>query len=191
MRRLITATACLATIVLSPTVMALEEESRCNDYDVFVLRHLEKADDGSRDPSLNSVGKKNARTLAELPIIEEASHSFYTPYKRTYETLEFIETEKSVYDPKQTEKLVHKIKQQHCGETVLVVGHSNTVPGIIKALGGSFDITYAGQKLSSEPVIMLNEKDYGSVFRVTFHNERIHQQLYRINSKNDEIRKKR
>lgn len=191
MRRLITATAFLSTIVLSPQISALEGESRCSDYDVFVLRHLEKADDGTRDPSLNSLGKKNARTLAELPMIKEASHSFYTPYKRTYETLEFIDTEKSVYDPKQTDKLVHKIKEQHCGETVLVVGHSNTVPTIIKALGGSFNITYAGQTLSSEPVIMLNERDYGSVFRVTFHNERIHQQLYRINSNSEQTRKKR
>jgi len=191
MRRLITATVCLATMVLSPKVMALDEKSGCNDYDVFVLRHLEKANDGTRDPSLNSIGKKNAKTLAALPIIKEASHSFYTPYKRTYETLEFIDTEKSVYDPMQTEKLVRKIKDQHCGEIVLVVGHSNTVPAIIKALGGSFDIRYAGQKLSSDPVIMLNEKDYGSVFRVTFHNERIHQQLYHINSSSEQTRKKR
>lgn len=170
----------VTTAIATMQANAAGAENSCKDYDVFVLRHLEKQEDGTKDPSLTKAGKAQAQQLAELPMISDVGHAFYTPYKRTYETLEFIETDKTSYDPKQTDELIATIKREHCGKTVLVAGHSNTVPNIIKALGGNFTITYAGQKLDVEPTVLLSEKDYGSVFRVTFHNGRIHQQLYKL-----------
>lgn len=170
-----------AATIVTPVVEAAAEVGGCTDYDVFILRHLEKEDDGTKDPSLNALGEKNSQKLAELPIFSNIQHGFYTPYKRTYETLGYIETEKTVYDPSESQDLVKTIKEQHCGETVVIVGHSNTVPSLVNAFGGSFTVSYAGQPLSHTPQINLDEQDYGSIYRVTFHNERLHQQLYHLN----------
>jgi broad specificity phosphatase PhoE len=159
---------------------ATKEEATCKDYDVFVLRHLEKDPAESKDPSLSAEGKANAQRLSQLSVLQSVKHGFYTPFKRTYETLQFFDISKSVYEPGQVEKLASDIKKEHCGESVVIVGHSNTVPRIIKAFGGGFNVSYAGQSLQKEPSIKLSEADYGSIFRITYHNERLHQQLYRV-----------
>lgn len=183
MRFLTAIMATAALTLIDTSAQAAGEVNGCKDYDVFILRHLEKDNDGTKDPSLSQLGKLNAKKLAELTVFSNINHAFYTPYKRTYETLEFIDAEKSVYDPSQTQQLVRKIKDKHCGETVVIAGHSNTVPGLVTAFGGSFTVSYAGQNLSYTPDISLDENDYGSIFRVTFHNERLHQQLYQLNPK--------
>lgn len=154
----------------------------CKDYDVFVMRHLAKEQGSSKDPELSKVGQQQAKQLSELEIIEEVEHAFYTPYKRTFQSLSYIDVTKTSYQPGNPEQLVNTIKSDFCGKSVLVVGHSNTVPAIIKALGAKFGVSYAGRPLHKEPEIILNESDYGSIFRVTFHNERIHQQLYQLKS---------
>lgn len=183
MRFLTAIIAAVALTFIDTPVYAAGEVNDCKDYDVFILRHLEKDNDGTKDPSLSQLGNENAKKLAELTLFSDIDHVFYTPYKRSYETLEFIEAEKSVYDPSQPQQLVRKVKNEHCGETVVIVGHSNTVPGLVVAFGGAFTVSYAGQHLSYTPSINLSEQDYGSIFRVTFHNERLHQQLYQLNPK--------
>ena len=183
MRFLTAIIATAAFTFIDTSVQAAGEVNGCKDYDVFILRHLEKDNDGTKDPSLSKLGKENAKKLAELTLFSNIDHAFYTPYKRTYETLEFIEAEKNVYDPSQPQQLVRKVKDEHCGETVVIVGHSNTVPDLVSAFGGAFTVSYAGKSLSQTPSVSLSEKDYGSIFRVTFHNERLHQQLYQLNPK--------
>ncbi|GAA4355072.1 histidine phosphatase family protein [Kangiella marina] len=180
MKLLFTTMATLVLGIVQPSASAAEINNRCNDYDVFVLRHLQKQDDGTKDPSLNEVGQQQAQQLSTMKALSTVNHGFYTPYKRTYETLQYVDVEKSIYDPTKPEELIQRIKDKHCGETVVVVGHSNTVPSIITALGGSFGVTYAGKPLKKEPTVYLSEQDYGSIFRVTYHNERIHQQLYHL-----------
>ena len=54
-----------------------------------------------------------------------------------------------------TETLVRKLKNDHAGQAVLVAGHSNTVPGILAALGVERKIT-------------LEDGDYGDLFLVLF-----------------------
>ena len=46
------------------------------------------------------------------------------------------------------------VLEQHAGETVLIVSHSNTVPGIVNALGGG-------------PFEDLNHDEYDDLFVVT------------------------
>lgn len=155
----------------------------CHEFDVFVLRHLEKdQQDSGSDPSLSQKGKANAKKIGQLKAMHGVQHGFYTPYKRTFETLEFLDIEKSVYDPTEPEALVKTIKTQYCGQAVVIVGHSNTVPAIISAFGGQFTVSYAGESLEKGASIDLSENDYGRIFRVTMHNGRRHQQLYRLTS---------
>lgn len=155
----------------------------CHEFDVFVLRHLEKdPQDKGKDPSLSKKGKANAKKLAQLKAVKGVQHVFYTPYKRTFETTEFLDVDKSAYDPSEPEALIKKIKAEFCGETVMVVGHSNTVPAIISSFGGEFSISYAGEQIEKGANVHLSENDYGRIFRITMLNERRHQQIYMLKS---------
>ncbi|WP_223668866.1 phosphoglycerate mutase family protein [Kangiella shandongensis] len=166
---------------------ATQELADCKDYDVFVMRHLDKELGSSDDPELSSKGLQQAKKLSELDIMKSVEHAFYTPFNRTFQSLSYIDVSKTAYQPGATKHLVNTIKADYCGKSVLVVGHSNTVPSIIKALGGKFSVSYADSPLYKTPEIILNESDYGSIFRVTFHNGRLHQQLYRITLQNRHV----
>jgi 2,3-bisphosphoglycerate-dependent phosphoglycerate mutase len=54
-------------------------------------------------------------------------------------------------DPKE---LVERLRKDHASQTVLLVGHSDTLPGLIKALGHPADI-------------QLEPQDFGNIFVVT------------------------
>lgn len=101
---------------------------------VFIIRHAEKGDDGSKDPPLSGQGKIRAaalaKTLSKIPV-----HGIYsTPYKRTRETVEVISAQSGVaienYNPMDVEAIQSLVLSQK-GKTLVLVGHSNTVPLIL------------------------------------------------------------
>jgi len=107
---------------------------------VVLVRHAEKTDDG-RDPLLSPEGKQRAVLLARVLGEQRVAAIFATPFHRTRDTaapiaelagLEVIEIEPN---ESHAADLAARIAKQHMGETVVVVGHSNTVPAIIEALG--------------------------------------------------------
>lgn len=105
----------------------------------IVVRHAEKVLDDSRDPPLTKAGKARAEALA-ASLDDEPLHAVYaTAFQRTQQTA--APTARShalpviTYDAKQpAAQFVAQIKRTHRTGTVLVVGHSNTVPGIAVAL---------------------------------------------------------
>ncbi|GAA5079894.1 SixA phosphatase family protein [Lysobacter panacisoli] len=108
----------------------------------FVLvRHAEKVGDGSDDPALTVAGEARAQSLsrefADLPL----SAVYSTAYRRTQQTA--APTARShglttiTYDAKQpAADFATALRRERTGQTVLIVGHSNTVPGIASALCG-------------------------------------------------------
>lgn len=111
---------------------------------VIVVRHAEKATVGGADPSLSDVGQVRAKALAAALVDANVTSVISTTYKRTFETGDVlamsrkITTEKVAIaggTPAHIESIVSAVKK-HPGEVVLVVGHSNTVPAIVTALGG-------------------------------------------------------
>jgi broad specificity phosphatase PhoE len=111
---------------------------------VFLVRHAERADTAAgmkaapgSDPSLSDVGHRRAQALAIALKDARISAIFVTEYKRTEETAMPLATALGLTPIRVTSKdlpgLVAKIKQ--ASGNVLVVGHSNSVPETIKALG--------------------------------------------------------
>lgn len=104
---------------------------------VFIIRHAEKADDGSKDPPLSEAGKNRAAALAKT-LSKTRVHGIYsTPYKRTRETVGVLSAQTGIsvenYEPTDVEAirlLVHNQK----GKNLVFVGHSNTVPFILNKL---------------------------------------------------------
>ena len=106
---------------------------------VILVRHAEKVDD-SRDPLLSEAGEARAQELARLLAPRGISAIFTTQYQRTRLTAAPLAarlqlTPTVVEASVSADTLARRIRE-HSGTTVLVVGHSNTVPVIIRALGG-------------------------------------------------------
>lgn len=125
----------------------------------ILVRHAEKAADGSKDPPLTEAGRQRAQALAslfgEIPI--EAV--FSTNYSRTLETARPLavknKQEIQLYEAQQEKPLLERLKAGYKGKTVLIVGHSNTIPFAVNEL--------LGQNHLQE----LPETEYSKVFVVS------------------------
>ncbi len=104
---------------------------------LYIVRHAEKVDD-SKDPGLNLQGKKRALDLAAHLRDAGVQSIFVTEYQRTQKTAEPLAELLSV-KPALTDKDLAKFAAQlladKSSDAALIVGHSNTVPDLVKALG--------------------------------------------------------
>ena len=107
-----------------------------------VVRHAEKGTDDARDPSLNDAGRTRAGRLAQLLSDAPLTAVYATAYRRTQQTAQPAADGHgigvTIYDAKMPDAaFAAKLRASHARGTVLVVGHSNTVPGIAAALSGT------------------------------------------------------
>lgn len=111
---------------------------------VIIVRHAEKGTTPANDPPLTEAGVARARALAAALAHAGVSAVITTQLTRTRETarptaeasgvtMETVPTGASVAEHA---KAVAAAVRKHAGQTVLVVGHSNTVMRIVEALGG-------------------------------------------------------
>ena len=110
---------------------------------VILVRHAEKAAAPANDPPLTDVGIARARTLAAVLSDASVGAVIATPTVRSRETARptadalGLTIETVAFAPVALHaKAVAEAVMKHSGKTVLVVGHSNTVPAIVAALGG-------------------------------------------------------
>ncbi|MCX7636995.1 MAG: histidine phosphatase family protein [Cyclobacteriaceae bacterium] len=107
----------------------------------ILVRHAEKdMTQSTNDPDLSAEGRARAMRLAALLEKTEISAVYSTPFKRTRQTVEPVATGKKlmiqsypVYDETELKKIFTTYK----GKTVLLSGHSNTVPRILNFLTGT------------------------------------------------------
>jgi broad specificity phosphatase PhoE len=120
----------------------------------YVMRHLEKAE--GPDPALSAAGATNAARLGALFEGRAKPRAIYvSTTRRARETAAPLAARLGLtpqeYNPADTPTLVARVRAET--GPVLVVGHSNTVPGIVAALGGTRPAPLA-------------DSDYGSVWMV-------------------------
>ena len=130
---------------------------------VVVVRHAEKAADDPRDPTLSPAGQTRAQALAAALEDAGVTALYSTQFRRTRATAEPLAqrvgvpvTERAVESASMTSyarELAQEVLGKHRGETVLIVGHSNTVPAVVSALTG-------------RSVVPLREEDYDRMFVV-------------------------
>lgn len=116
---------------------------------VILVRHAERNTDLD-DGDLTEAGKKRAEVLLH-PLKNARITAIYTSqFLRTKRTVEPLakwlglgttpikmirdETKPNNISPESIEE-VHRAIQKHRGETILIAGHSNTIPEIMKRLG--------------------------------------------------------
>ncbi len=151
-------------------------EQQCYPEAVYLVRHAEKQQiSGERDPELTAQGKVRATSLSKIMRLVDLDKIFSSQFKRTQQTVAPTAKQKSlniqIRDARASKELAKEILE-NCNKTVLVSGHSNTVPELLKQLGIIFKVEVQGQSLRYEPVIYLNDKeDYGTLFRVNFSHD--------------------
>jgi broad specificity phosphatase PhoE len=140
--------AALAALIAFASVPAAAQNN------IYVMRHLNTAA-GQADPDLLPEGGRAAEALAGWFHDERPVAIYVTDYKRTRETVAPLAARLGltpiVYDPADTPGLIARVRAEH--GPVLIVGHSNTVPDIVAALGGA------------RPAPLAHE-DFGDIWRV-------------------------
>jgi len=107
---------------------------------VILVRHAERQSTGT-DPALTAAGKRRASLLATMFAGSGVTAIFTSDTGRTRQTAAPLAAKVGV-TARQIDDNIDTAKAQILagGACVVVVGHSNTVPAFIEALGGPADV---------------------------------------------------
>jgi len=106
----------------------------------ILLRHAEKdLTQSTNDPDLSTEGKERAIKLVSMFKQSDVHAVYSTDYKRTRQTVEPLATARvltiQLYDARKNSD-IDTMLQKHAGQTIVVSGHSNTVPSFVNYLIG-------------------------------------------------------
>ena len=156
-RRALIALALLAALLVPAAAHAQQT--------VIFVRHAERADGGATmsagaapaDPLLSAVGEARAAKLATMLADAGIKAIYATEFRRTQDTGKPLAAKLGLtvrtMAGKDTAGLVSRLKSQHPKDVVLLIGHSNTVPDLIKALGG--------------PAVTMRDDEYDAMYILT------------------------
>ncbi|MCK7594957.1 SixA phosphatase family protein [Pseudomarimonas salicorniae] len=110
---------------------------------VILVRHADKSAEGGADPALSRDGELRAQALAEALADAGVETILVTPFRRTRDTAAPLAVRLGA-SPRVVEVAAGGTAHvdavaaavRDAPGVVLVVGHSNTVPAIVRALGG-------------------------------------------------------
>ena len=126
---------------------------------IILVRHAEKATTPpGADPPLSPSGQARAARLCEMLKDADVQTIFTSPFVRTKETagplaqaLHLTPREDPMTNPM---TLVQAVRALPGSGAVLIVGHSNTIPEFLKALGAA-------------PISAIHEDEFDNLFVVT------------------------
>jgi broad specificity phosphatase PhoE len=105
---------------------------------VYLVRHAERAEDGTNDPPISAEGEARSRLVAEMMRGAGLTHIHTTDFNRTRSTVaptaEATGLTPTVYDPRDLAAFAARLRATPGRH--LVVGHSNTNTELVTALGG-------------------------------------------------------
>lgn len=123
---------------------------------VYLVRHAERAEDGTRDPVISLPGWDRARLLAETLRDAGLTHIHTTDYRRTRmtgrPTADATGLTMQTYDPRDLAAFARRLRSTPGRH--LVLGHSDTTPALVEALGG-------------DPGTPIEEMEYDRLYVVT------------------------
>jgi phosphohistidine phosphatase SixA len=136
----------VAIVAARPALSASRPPERSDSASLIVLvRHAEKAAAPSDDPPLTAAGVKRAQALAAALRDAGVTAIITTQLRRTRETAQPLANALSLTpevvpvgagEAGAHAEAVAAAVRRNVGGVVLVVGHSDTIPAIIAALGG-------------------------------------------------------
>jgi broad specificity phosphatase PhoE len=146
-------------------VAGLAGSARAADQVIFLVRHAERADAGSgapppgmmaNDPPLSAAGNERSARLAALLASADVKHIYTTEYQRTRQTAaplaQRLKVETVTSAARDPDALVQQITK--VSGNVLIVGHSNTIPDLLKRLGVKEAISIADNEYDNLFVVV-------------------------------------
>ena len=128
---------------------------------VILVRHAELQGAAMAEPKnlpLSEAGAQRAQRLATVLKDSGVSAIYVTDFARTQETAgplaRALGQQPTVLPKGDPKEMAERLRAQHGTQTVLLVGHTDTLPGLVRAFG-------APSEVKIEP------QDYGSIFVVT------------------------
>jgi len=154
-------------------VFLIAPQEQFKPITVYLVRHAERADEPRQDPPLTEKGALRSQELARILSNANIKAIITSQFLRTKQTAEPVAKQANVavtsislssnpsnprmISEQSTAEVTNKILERG-GESVLVIGHSNSIPDVIKMLGG--DVS---------PVI--DEKKFDDLFVVTVYGK--------------------
>jgi len=128
---------------------------------IFIVRHAEKAD-ATKDPNLSEAGRARAEALAKTLKDANITAIYATEFKRTQQTAaplaKALGITVTILPAKDNAALVAKLRASN--GNALVVGHGDTMPDLIKALGISDPINIAENDYDNLFAVVLDQKPH-------------------------------
>ncbi|MGB6268734.1 MAG: phosphoglycerate mutase family protein [Olleya sp.] len=133
-----------------------DETNQTTTY--YFIRHAEKdqSDATNKNPDLNRKGKRRTRKWKRYFKRKNIDAIYSTNYKRTLATAFPTAINKRLpvilYNPRHTD--FETFKKETKGQSVLIVGHSNTTPSFVNAIIGQEKYQDIDEKLNSKLFIV-------------------------------------
>jgi 2,3-bisphosphoglycerate-dependent phosphoglycerate mutase len=133
---------------------------------IILSRHAEKG--SGQNPSLSSAGQERAVSLIKLSNNFQISGVYSSSAKRTLQTgkpladLFKLSIEQSI-SPFAYKELLKDIMDKYAGETVFIVGHSNTIPEFI-----NFSLPEQTKEIKFKTI---KENDFSNLFIVKYNKD--------------------
>ena len=179
-KTLILLTLLIAFAVFCQTAIAQEE---FKPITVFVVRHAEKENEPKQDPPLTKEGVARSQELARILAGANIKAIYTSQFARTKLTAEPLVAKSGaavtsltlkpnpsnlrLISDESTAELINKIMQRP-GESVLVIGHSNWMPDVIKMLGGDTVPTIDEQKFDDLFIVTVYAKGKAKVVHLKY-----------------------
>jgi broad specificity phosphatase PhoE len=142
---------------------------------VVIVRHAEKAGEPAADPPLTAAGVLRARALVDavhgMPVTAIISTNFARTRGTAAPLAERLGVTPEIVDaraPDHARLVAEGILTRHRGETVVVVGHSNTVPDIVAALGAAKPAAICDAQYDNLYVVRVPATGQATVSRTTY-----------------------
>lgn len=136
---------------------------------IYLIRHAEKAD-ATPDTDLSEAGKTRAQKWKAYLSDKNIAAIYSTPYKRTTATAEPLATANKLvinnYNPSEID--LKAIAEKNTGKSVLIVGHSNTIPKYINKL------------LRENKYPDIDENEFGYIYIVTVKGDSVTHRLEKL-----------
>jgi broad specificity phosphatase PhoE len=132
-------TSLVAVAMVAAAIGLYAAVDRCNALPttVVLVRHADRDSDLDQ---LSAAGEARAQRLAQMLSGANLSAIYHTQYRRTQQTAAPVAARLGLmpvaFDAADANGLAAHIREHWSGQNVLVVGHSNTVPAVVRALGG-------------------------------------------------------
>ena len=151
---------CFLAVLLIAPIPESHAQSTESETILILVRHAEKADYDTDDPTLTDEGLKRAQKLADMLERMQPDLIYSTDYKRTRLTVRPIALKHGLeirtYNPSKLEPFLSGLLDENSGKTILISGHSNTIPETANLLLGREHFQQN-----------FDESDYGNLLFIT------------------------